>query len=312
VLGSAAAPLRLAVAEVSPDQKVRYEEAPLEVRARVARSRRILLVIHGLFGDTLDLLTGVRRQVGGGKSIHDSYDLLLACDYENLNTPVSQTARALAEALKAAGLGPGHDKELHVLAHSLGGLVARWLVEREGGNQIVRRVVLAGTPNAGFHWPSLHALAVTGLTIGLNSLTGSVWPAAVFTALAGALGRHEVTLEEMKPGSVLLGELASSADPNVPYTVLAGTRSVPPSPPGRPGLLQRLGGWLGPSGVLGVAADQRFFGKANDVVVSVESIQSLPAGWKQAPVGGLVECDHMSYFHDPESVAAVAAALAGT
>ena len=48
---------------------------------------------------------------------------VLAFDYESLNEPIEQTARKLKERLAAVGLGPGHGKQLHLVAHGIGGLV---------------------------------------------------------------------------------------------------------------------------------------------------------------------------------------------
>ena len=66
-----------------------------------------------------------------------------------------QGARALKDRLDAVGLGPDHSKTLHVAAHSMGGLVLRWFIEREGGDKVVQHLVTLGTPHAGSPWPTI-------------------------------------------------------------------------------------------------------------------------------------------------------------
>jgi triacylglycerol esterase/lipase EstA (alpha/beta hydrolase family) len=67
----------------------------------------------------------------------------------NLSTPLSKTAVKLKEQLAAAGLRENDGKRLAPLVHSLGGLVSRWFIEREGGNRIVDH--LARTPYGRLH-----------------------------------------------------------------------------------------------------------------------------------------------------------------
>jgi triacylglycerol esterase/lipase EstA (alpha/beta hydrolase family) len=82
-------------------------------------------------------------------SLDRQFDLVLAYDYENLSTPIEQTARTLKSQLAAAGLQQNDNKKLTLLVHSMGGLVSRWFIEREGGNKVVDHLVMCGTPNNG-------------------------------------------------------------------------------------------------------------------------------------------------------------------
>ncbi len=55
------------------------------------------------------------------------------------------SARQLAEAIERwASQHPG--AEVWIIAHSLGGMVARWYIEKEGGKDIVKRLFLIGSP----------------------------------------------------------------------------------------------------------------------------------------------------------------------
>jgi hypothetical protein len=53
----------------------------------------------------------------------------------------------------------------------MGGLVSRWFIEREGGDRVVRRLVMLGTPNGGSPWPAVADWATTALAVGLNELS---------------------------------------------------------------------------------------------------------------------------------------------
>ena len=158
----------------------------------------------------------------------DLYDVILSFDYENINTPIQQTAHELKTRLAAAGLCPGHGKTLHVVAHSMGGLVSRWFIEREGGNKVVQHLVMLGTPNAGSPWPQLQDWATVSLSLALNGLSATAWPLKTLVGLVAAIESVDVALDQMAPGSELLSDLATSPDPNVSYTVIAGDTAIKP------------------------------------------------------------------------------------
>jgi hypothetical protein len=80
----------LAAAEVGEDFTVRYDPDPASVRARVAKANRIALFVHGIIGDTRQMAASLRRA-----EVADRYDLVLTFDYENLQDPMAETARAL-------------------------------------------------------------------------------------------------------------------------------------------------------------------------------------------------------------------------
>ena len=119
-----------------------------------------------------------------GNSSAATYDVVLAFDYENLNTPISQTARALKAALEEVGLGAGHGKRLDVVAHRWAGWCRAGIEREKDGHRIVSRLVMLGTPNGGSPWPTVHSLATMGLTAAVNVVT--VVPARIYRAFTGA------------------------------------------------------------------------------------------------------------------------------
>lgn len=300
----------LAAAEVSGaagDDRVSYHQEVAEVKARVEAAQRILLFVHGIIGDTLGMVPSVRlARVSSGAPLCEHFDLVLTFDYESVHTPIRENARLLQERLAAVGLGAGHGKQLDVVAHSMGGLVSRWLIEQLGGDAVVSRLVMLGTPNAGSPWPGVQDWATSMLGVGLNGLSQLHWSAAVIAklvALAGtALETVDTALDEMNPASDFLRALAKSPDPKLAYTVLAGNTSVLKSDD-----TERL---LAKLKLRTYAALTQFlFKEANDAAVSVASIHSLDMKRQPKPKGVTVASDHVSYFRTPDALEQLAKAL---
>jgi pimeloyl-ACP methyl ester carboxylesterase len=302
----------LAAVECGVDGINRYEGNPEIVKQKVAQANKIVLLMHGIIGDTQSMVPCVRQAKmtvdGQEKSLNDIYDLVLTFDYENLNTPIETLAKELGDQLKAAGLGVNHGKTLHIVAHSMGGLVARSFIEQKGGDRIVQHLIMVGTPNGGSPWSTVQDWAFTALTIGLNGLTVSGFPLAALGNLLGAIEAIDITLDQMKPGSDFLNALQDCADPGIPYTILAGNTSLIPPPDAATEnklhtLLRKLG-----QGAIAFP----FLGQPNDIAVMVQSIKHVPEGRSHPPQIQDVACNHLVYFTHPEGLQALAKAVIGT
>jgi hypothetical protein len=296
----------LAAAETGPDGRARYEPDATRVRERVAAATRIVLFVHGIIGDTRVMATSLERAGIAGR-----YDLALTFDYESLNEPIADSARALKQRLEAVGLGPDHGKAVDVVAHSMGGLVARWFIEREGGTRQVRRLVMLGTPNGGSPWPRVADWATNALALGLNGLSSAAWPAVVLTGLVKAARWANVTLDQLKADSLFLRDLSGSPDPEIPYIAVIGNTSLVARPTGdgdRRSRLRRLIGQLWSDRTKYELADLFFGGAENDLAVSTSSMMALP-GRRSAVEAFRVACDHLTYFTDLEALKALEGAL---
>jgi pimeloyl-ACP methyl ester carboxylesterase len=298
---------QLAVATVDRKGHVEYHKAPAFVREAVAQlpaGEPILLYVHGILGDTRALACSAHtdwlKLHPAVTGLADRYKLILTFDYENLHTPIEENARLLKQRLEEAGLGANHDKRLHIVAHSMGGLVSRWFIEQEGGNQVVERLVMLGTPNGGSPWPTVQDWATVALGVGLNSLSVVAWPMQALGLLVAALETVDVALDQMTPGSEFLTKLADSPDPGVPYVIIAGNTSVIAAAltaeAGKPTrLIDRLWARVKPQKLLHNFVAPVFFGEPNDVAVAVASIKSVPGG--RSSVSALeAPCDHLTYF----------------
>lgn len=291
---------RLAAVDFKDATKPSYHGKVDDVRERVARAGKVLLYIHGILGDTFGMTASAQvdtlLSAGRTQKVADHYDLILAFDYENINTGIATTAKTLKERLAAVGLGPGHGKTFHIAAHSMGGLVARWFIEREGGNEIVQHLVTLGTPHAGSPWPTIQGWATAALAIGINGMAQVAWPLKLLGDLVGAAETVDVTLDEMDPRSAFLSDLAGSPNPSIPYTLLVGNTSIIPAAIAN-GRLEALLGRLAPQRVLHSAAGLAFLRKPNDIAVSALSAQAVAKNRVPAPRVVEVGCDHITFFN---------------
>lgn len=309
----------LAIADIKEDGTVVYNKDQEYVKAQVAKSNRIVLYIHGIIGDTASLLPSVKtakvEMHGQQHSLKEKYDLVLAFDYENLNTTIEENALLLKRELAKVGLEANHGKELHIVAHSMGGLISRWFIEREGGNQIVQHLVMLGTPNAGSPWSTVQNLAFAMLGIALNQFSSSFWPAKVIANLLELLEANDNSFDQMQPESEFIRKLAENPDPNVAYTLIAGNRSInlealQIQPNNQSSKLQRLMKKL-----FGEAVDKVvnfvFFEQPNDIAVSLNSIKSISL--ERVPQPKILQpdaaCDHLTYFTNSAGLEALVKTL---
>jgi pimeloyl-ACP methyl ester carboxylesterase len=309
----------LAVAEVTEDGTVIYEKDREKVKAQVARSPRIVLYIHGIIGDTESIVPSVQQakvEVDGQQQpIKEFYDLVLTFDYENIQTTIEENARFLGKRLAEVGLGANHGKQLHVVAHSMGGLVSRWFIEKEGGERVVQHLVMLGTPNGGSPWPTVQDWVFLALGIGLNQLSSIVWPTNVVALLLAFLEANDYSLDQMQPNSPYFKAIAENPDPHVFYTIIAGDRSLVPAAMQveselRSSPLQRLIQKLFNKAVDKVV-DLAFFRQPNDIAVSLTSIKNVSSN-RIPPPKILVPdtaCDHLTYFTSKAGLEALALAL---
>ncbi|BAZ11018.1 extracellular ligand-binding receptor [Calothrix sp. NIES-4071] len=176
----------LTAIEVNEQGDITYVTRIEEVKKRVANAQKIILCVHGIIGDSESMV----------RSVLKNYDLVLTFDYEGVYTSIKENARWLKQRLESVDLGACHGKELYIVAHSIGGLISRWFIEREGGNQIIKHLVMLGTPNAGSPWSWVQEITLSVARL-LNEQVGEIAPPAKivtkFLALAAeVLAKHMV------------------------------------------------------------------------------------------------------------------------
>jgi pimeloyl-ACP methyl ester carboxylesterase len=144
-LGTRTDPLR-------PDVRNRPGVQPPAVRALFAAdplaSRTPVLLVHG-FVDNCSVFTLMRRGLR-----RRGFSSVCTWNYSPLLDDVARAAAALGRHVEQVCEATGHDR-VNVVGHSLGGLVARYYVQRQGGDARVGTLVTLGTPHNGSLWAHL-------------------------------------------------------------------------------------------------------------------------------------------------------------
>lgn len=174
-------------------------------------NRDVVLFVHGLEG-------GGATFASAAETLSQRGIAALRFDYPN-DGPPDQIGRHLAEQLiELADQHPG--LRVHLVAHSLGGLVATWAVtESDFPAEIVPHVITLGTPFRGSELASFHD-ELELFDVVYRLATGT--PGALDT-IADGRGEAAVALD---PDSDFLRRLhARKRPPGIRFHLAAGTRS---------------------------------------------------------------------------------------
>lgn len=101
-----------------------------------------ILLVHGM-ADNRSIFTLLRRGLR-----RRGFGRVLSINYSPLTTDVRVAAVRLAEQVEVLVAETGYER-IHVVGHSLGGLIARYYVTRLGGDARVHTLVTLGTPHQG-------------------------------------------------------------------------------------------------------------------------------------------------------------------
>lgn len=166
------------------DPRIRPGEQPAIARALFAddplAARIPVLLVHGLV-DNRSVFSVMQRSLR-----RRGFADVCTWNYSPLLSDVARGAADLGAHVERICAQTGHDR-VHVVGHSLGGLIARHYVQRQGGDRRVESLVTLGTPHQG-------------------SLLAHVGPTPL--------------IRQLRPGSPLLRELAEPA-PGCRTTVTA-------------------------------------------------------------------------------------------
>jgi hypothetical protein len=168
-------PLGTRTEALRPDPRVRPGVQPPAARALFAAdplaARIPVLLVHGLV-DNRSVFTVLRRSLR-----RRGFAQVCSWNYSPFLGDAAAGAADLGEHIERICAQTGHDR-VHVVGHSLGGLIARYHVQRQGGDRRVASLVTLGTPHQ-----------------------GSLWAHVLPTPL----------VRQLRPGSPLLRELAEPA-----------------------------------------------------------------------------------------------------
>ncbi len=138
-LGTRMEPLRfdgrLRPGSQSPAVRALFSADPLAARTPV-------LLVHGLV-DNRSIFAVMRRNLR-----RRGFTSVCSWNYSPFLTDVAHAAHNLGRHIERICRETGHDR-VHVVGHSLGGLIARYYVQRQGGDRRIASLVTLGTPHKG-------------------------------------------------------------------------------------------------------------------------------------------------------------------
>jgi len=139
-------PLGTRTEALRPDPRNRPGDQPPGVRALFAAdplaARIPVLLVHGLI-DNRSIFTVMRRSLRRRGFAH-----VCSWNYSPRLPDVARGAADLGQHIERICEQTGHER-VHVVGHSLGGLIARYYVQRMDGDQRVDSLVTLGTPHSG-------------------------------------------------------------------------------------------------------------------------------------------------------------------
>jgi triacylglycerol lipase len=131
---------------VPGDGPVRVDDVSPEHRGLLlsdaAATATPVLLVHGMV-DNRSIFTLLRRSLR-----RCGFGSVRTVNYSVFTSDVRAAAATLGEAVEHACAETGYER-VHVVAHSLGGVVARYYVQRMGGDARVHTLVTLGSPHGG-------------------------------------------------------------------------------------------------------------------------------------------------------------------
>lgn len=250
----------------------------------------VLLLLHGIIGDTDDSAPTILKR----PEIAGKFKAVLTFDYENLDSQIQDIARGLLLMLRTCAVP---EKSITIVAHSMGGLVSRWVIEQEDGSDLIAKLIQIGTPNGGSEIGDFRKKLTGWITLGINGIT-AVKPYLAFCSLIwkGLEKSLFRTLDQMQPDSKFLQQLNGDAADRkgVQYYLITGDTSIIESSAGEDETVWRqVVTGLKERGKYILADYALFDGLPNDMAVRVESARSAKGGFVAVEE---VACDHVSYF----------------
>ena len=131
----ASGPRRHDLAGLSPEQRGL-------LHCGVEAAQTPILLVHGIIDNhaTFTVMEYALRRRG--------FQTLSSYDYGLLTQSIPRAAARLGEAIEELTAATGYER-VHIIGHSLGGLITRYYVQRLGGDRHVHTLVTLGTPHQG-------------------------------------------------------------------------------------------------------------------------------------------------------------------
>ncbi|PTS98634.1 hypothetical protein DBR11_14415 [Pedobacter sp. HMWF019] len=296
---------RLSEASVNDKLEVHYSHDKDKIKAKVLISNKILIFVHGIIGDTEGMVKCIKSDLDGkGTTFEKRADLILTFDYENLNTKIEENSLLLKQRLEKIGLEANHGKEVIIIAHSMGGMVSRWFIEKLGGNKVISKLIMLGTPNNGTPWADVRDFAEVLLTYAINGAAFLKPWMFILSAFGKLAAGTQVAFKQMNIKNGMYPQLNDNTDPTIPYVIIAGnTQNIIVNYRDTASVISKLFLKVKSRGIYD-ALDVVLFKESNDIAVTDKSILDIKGAenWSKSITTFDVACDHLNYFITPEAL----------
>jgi triacylglycerol esterase/lipase EstA (alpha/beta hydrolase family) len=178
-------------------------------RTNYASRSRVCIVVHGILNTASDMapivnyfnsLSQNQMQMDGDPSKKSlPFDQIYAYEYD-WTEHINSNGDALAQSINQQ-FGDPSKFEVHIIAHSMGGLVSRWAVEKDGTPSVVQLTTL-GTPHLGVPHVAVDAVVWFLRGVGVSFTDG---------------------LEDLADDSEVVQVLKNSQPKPIEYDEIAGT-----------------------------------------------------------------------------------------
>ncbi|MCB0552770.1 MAG: caspase family protein [Phaeodactylibacter sp.] len=282
------------------------------LEARLEGMENILLLIPGL-EDSKQLVDFARAPY-----LEQEYDAVLTFEYNRMRQGLDESAQVLKKLLSEAGLEQDGQTRLTILAHSTGGLAARYYIEQLEGNRYVEHLVMTGPPNGGarpidftnYFWAILEGVFRFLPFFSTSLIT---WIRRIFN-------RSFIAYQQIETGSSFLQQLNRKSEevtfkaanislsqtsfqagpyPGIPYSIIAGNAEK--------FYRDKNLSWFArfAMGLMSSIYDN----KPHDMAVTIESTRAIGDNPKPAPAFREVMASHSDYYTEPDSVKTIRALL---
>jgi pimeloyl-ACP methyl ester carboxylesterase len=195
---------------------------------QVRKAKNVILFVHGIMGNNYDKpnMIHMAQKLIPNFSWNKKEDVVLAFDYESLNTSVEQTSDDLLHRLEEMRFPEKTaDTNYILIAHSMGGLVSRFLLEQKGGNKYFNHFIQVGTPNNGSPLATVFKGMEYGVTFAINYFVPKQYSFPL-SFLMKAWGQINNTAHELATASKTCKKLnTKGTDPRMPYHIILGDMS---------------------------------------------------------------------------------------
>ncbi len=121
-----------------------------------------IIMVHGVI-DNHSIFTVLRRGLS-----RRGFGRVISLNYSPFTDDIRRVSRRLAMLVESVCRETGYER-VHIIGHSMGGLIARYYVQRQGGDARVHTLVTLGSPHMG----SNHARLIPGHQLARQLRPGS-------------------------------------------------------------------------------------------------------------------------------------------